>query len=110
MTVQDDWKIPGRARSCAESGRPFEAGDRVVSDLIDRGDRFERIDRLEGVEAPADAPEIAVAVFVEHGLHGSSSAAPIAQRILARYFEKQAAAAEVSVASGSAAGDDVALD
>jgi penicillin-binding protein 2 len=38
--------------------------------------------------APADAPEIAVAVFVEHGLHGSSSAAPIAQRILAKYFEK----------------------
>ncbi|HEU4430434.1 MAG TPA: penicillin-binding protein 2 [Myxococcota bacterium] len=38
--------------------------------------------------APADAPEIAVAVFVEHGLHGSSAAAPIAQRILAKYFQK----------------------
>jgi penicillin-binding protein 2 len=39
--------------------------------------------------APADAPEIAVAVFVEHGLHGSSAAAPIAQRILAKYFQKR---------------------
>jgi penicillin-binding protein 2 len=42
-----------------------------------------------GAFAPADAPEIAVAVFVEHGLHGSSAAAPIAQRILAKYFEKR---------------------
>ncbi len=40
-----------------------------------------------GAFAPADAPEIAVAVFVEHGLHGSSAAAPIAQRILAKYFQ-----------------------
>jgi penicillin-binding protein 2 len=39
--------------------------------------------------APADAPEIVVSVFVEHGLHGSSAAAPIAQRILATYFQKQ---------------------
>ena len=42
-----------------------------------------------GAFAPADAPEIAVGVFVEHGQHGSSSAGPIAQRILARYFEKR---------------------
>jgi penicillin-binding protein 2 len=42
-----------------------------------------------GAFAPADAPEIAVAVFVEHGLHGSSAAAPIAQRILARYLQKR---------------------
>jgi hypothetical protein len=28
-------------------------------------------------------------VFVEHGLHGSSGAGPVAQRILARYFEKR---------------------
>jgi penicillin-binding protein 2 len=42
-----------------------------------------------GAFAPADAPEIAVAVFVEHGLHGSSAAAPIAQRMLAKYFQKR---------------------
>ncbi len=42
-----------------------------------------------GAFAPADAPEIAVAVFVEHGLHGSSAAAPIAQRIMAKYFQKR---------------------
>jgi penicillin-binding protein 2 len=42
-----------------------------------------------GAFAPADTPEIAVGVFVEHGLHGSSGAGPVAQRILARYFEKR---------------------
>jgi penicillin-binding protein 2 len=38
--------------------------------------------------APVEAPEIAVAVFVEHGLHGSTAAAPVAQRLLQKYFEK----------------------
>lgn len=39
--------------------------------------------------APADDPEIVVAVLNEHGGHGGSAAAPIAQRVLYRYFEKQ---------------------
>ncbi|BCA80293.1 penicillin-binding protein 2 [Desulfuromonas sp. AOP6] len=36
--------------------------------------------------APADAPEVAVAVVVEHGRHGSSVAAPIAMKMMANYF------------------------
>jgi penicillin-binding protein 2 len=54
--------------------------------------------------APADAAEIAVAVIVEHaGAGGGTVAAPIAQKVLARYFEKKAAAdsALVSVAEAS---------
>ena len=39
--------------------------------------------------APAEAPEIAVAVFVEHGQHGGSAAAPVAQRILAVWNAKR---------------------
>jgi penicillin-binding protein 2 len=42
--------------------------------------------------APAEAPEIVISVIVEHGGHGGSAAAPIAQKVLARYFEKKAAA------------------
>ncbi len=42
-----------------------------------------------GAFAPADDPQIAVAVFVEHGLHGGSAAAPIARRILEVWFAKQ---------------------
>ncbi|MDQ5859035.1 MAG: penicillin-binding protein 2, partial [Acidobacteriota bacterium] len=36
--------------------------------------------------APMDDPKIVVVVFVEHGGHGSSAAAPIARLLLARYF------------------------
>jgi len=36
--------------------------------------------------APAQAPEIAVAVVVEHGSHGSTAAAPISREILGAYF------------------------
>jgi penicillin-binding protein 2 len=37
--------------------------------------------------APAANPEIVVTVIVEHGLHGGTAAAPIAAKILNRYFE-----------------------
>jgi len=36
--------------------------------------------------APVQAPEIAVVVLVEHGGHGGSAAAPVAQKILETYF------------------------
>ncbi|MFN2353813.1 MAG: penicillin-binding protein 2 [Desulfopila sp.] len=36
--------------------------------------------------APAENPEIAVTVLVEHGLHGSTGAAPIAKAVLEKYF------------------------
>ncbi len=36
--------------------------------------------------APKDNPEIALAVLVEHGGHGGESAAPIAKKILERFF------------------------
>ena len=37
--------------------------------------------------APYEKPEIAVAVLVEHGVHGGSAAAPIAGQMLRAYFE-----------------------
>ena len=37
--------------------------------------------------APANNPEIVVTVLVEHGLHGGSASAPIAAKILNRYFD-----------------------
>jgi penicillin-binding protein 2 len=36
--------------------------------------------------APAEDPEIAVTVLVEHGGHGGAIAAPIAKKVLERYF------------------------
>jgi penicillin-binding protein 2 len=41
--------------------------------------------------APVENPEIVVSVLNEHGGHGGSAAAPIAGKILNRYFEKQRA-------------------
>ena len=46
--------------------------------------------------APADAPRIVVAVLNEHGGHGGSAAAPIAQKVLARWAEKHLPAAQVA--------------
>jgi len=37
--------------------------------------------------APYDDPEIAISVLVEHGGHGGSAAAPIARKVLKKYFE-----------------------
>lgn len=42
-----------------------------------------------GAFAPVEKPEIAVAVFLEHGLHASTSAAPIAAKVLRRYFKNK---------------------
>lgn len=41
--------------------------------------------------APADAPEIAIAVMVENAGHGGSEAAPVAQKVLHAYFHPAAA-------------------
>jgi penicillin-binding protein 2 len=38
--------------------------------------------------APADDPEISVAVIVEHGCHGASAAAPVAKAIIDTYLRK----------------------
>lgn len=39
--------------------------------------------------APSQAPEIAVAVIVEHGEHGSSAAAPIAKAVIQYYLDNK---------------------
>ncbi|MDX8387908.1 MAG: penicillin-binding protein 2 [Ghiorsea sp.] len=41
--------------------------------------------------APFENPEIAVAVFVEHGGHGGSAAAPVARAVVDAWADKQAA-------------------
>ncbi len=46
--------------------------------------------------APANKPQIAVAVLVEHGLHGNSSAGPVARAVLQQYFADQIKQNELS--------------
>ncbi len=37
--------------------------------------------------APSENPSIAIAVVIEHGGHGGSTAAPIAREIMKKYFQ-----------------------
>ncbi len=46
--------------------------------------------------APVDKPKIAVAVFVEHGVHGGTAAAPIARRAIEAYLIKHKPAKAVA--------------
>jgi penicillin-binding protein 2 len=39
--------------------------------------------------APASNPRIAIVVLIEHGGHGGSAAAPLAKRVIEKYFEIQ---------------------
>jgi penicillin-binding protein 2 len=50
--------------------------------------------------APSEAAQIAIAVIVEHGEHGSSAAAPVARELIKTYLGEEPPAAP-AVASGS---------
>jgi penicillin-binding protein 2 len=54
--------------------------------------------------APAVNPEIVVTVLVEHGLHGGSASAPIASKILNKYFEDKFKGTEGGAAAQGEAG------
>jgi len=45
--------------------------------------------------APADKPEIAIAVLMEHSGHGGSAAAPLAKQVLEQYFKIKPTDSEV---------------
>ncbi len=54
--------------------------------------------------APAENPEIAVTVLVEHGGHGGSAAAPVAKMVLEKYFAKKYGLGTEEVKEGQAPG------
>ncbi len=45
--------------------------------------------------APYENPDISLAILIEHGGHGGSVAAPVAQRIFKSYFEHHETSEEV---------------
>ena len=55
--------------------------------------------------APRNDPKIVVAVFVEHGLHGSSAAGPLAAKLAAAWLQPPAAAAPAAVTAAAHAGE-----
>jgi penicillin-binding protein 2 len=48
--------------------------------------------------APVENPQIALSVFVEHGGHGSTAAAPIAKRVIEKYFKRTQISSEQKAA------------
>lgn len=79
----------GRAARLSEVKVAGKTGtSQVVKLKAARGNPYQFRDHALFVAfAPADKPEIAVAVVVEHGEHGGSAAAPVAGEILRTYFE-----------------------
>ncbi len=59
--------------------------------------------------APVEAPEIVVAVLVEHGGHGGATAGPVAQAVLAHYFASKVSDETVPVLERSAAVETVSV-
>jgi penicillin-binding protein 2 len=51
--------------------------------------------------APAEAPEIVVAVLVEHGGHGGSAAAPLARQVMEAYFKNRPKVQEAEGEAGT---------
>ncbi|MCC6346042.1 MAG: penicillin-binding protein 2 [Nitrospirales bacterium] len=80
---------PGGTAHSSQSAMVVIGGKTGTAQVIGKkkmaGERFE--DHAWFVAfAPVDAPEIALAVFVEHGGHGGSAAAPVAKKAIEAYF------------------------
>ncbi|MBW2278665.1 MAG: penicillin-binding protein 2 [Deltaproteobacteria bacterium] len=74
--------VAGKTGTAQVARKPVKAGDDLAKHYYMNRDHawFAAI-------APADAPEIAVVVLVEHGGAGGEHAAPVAVEIARRYFE-----------------------
>jgi penicillin-binding protein 2 len=93
-------RVPG-LRVAGKTGTAQVVHLKHTEDLEDDEVPFEYRDHAWFVAfAPVDDPQIVVAVLVEHGGHGGSAAAPIAQRVISTWFEKKKASAGQAVAGG----------
>ena len=100
-------RVPG-VRVAGKTGTAQVVGLKHTENVDDDNVAWELRDHAWFVGfAPAEAPEIVVAALVEHGGHGGSAAAPVVQKVLARYFEKRAVQdvpAQVAWVAGSGSG------
>ena len=88
--------ICGKTGTSQVVGMPQDEKGRRLKNYAGRGDHA-----LFVCFAPCKAPEIAIAVIMEHGGHGGAAAAPVARRIIDAYFgRKKAPAGMPSVKAG----------
>jgi len=93
-TVVNGWGTGGKARIegydvCGKTGTVQVVGYDRGSDLAKKQkEKFGDHAWFIGF-APLSDPQVAIAVFVEHGGHGSDAAAPIAKKVLETYFTER---------------------
>lgn len=68
---------------------------------LNSSDEFLKDHALFTAYAPADDPQIAVAVIVEHGVHGNVTAAPVAKAVIDAYLAPHAASATAPATSAT---------
>ena len=96
-------RVPG-LQVAGKTGTTQVVSMRVVEKYKDEGDvpvKF-RDHAWFGAFAPAEEPEIAVAVLIEHGRSGGGVAAPIAAKVFAAYQAKRSRLAPVPVSDPAA--------
>jgi penicillin-binding protein 2 len=88
---------PGGTAAAATAGTPYKIAGKTGSAqvfTIAQNEKYHEKDLDERLLdhalfisfAPADDPKLAVAVFVENGKHGGSTAAPIARKMFDAYL------------------------
>lgn len=97
--VVNDWGTGGRARLadvevCGKTGTVQVVAASAGIDSAKLAKEVRDHSWFAGW-APCAEPQVAFAVFVEHGGHGGDSAAPIAKRVLEVYFNKRKAQKEL---------------
>ena len=80
-----NYKIAGKTGTAQVVG--IKQGERYDASLVAERSRDHAL--FMGF-APADKPEIAVAVIIENGEHGSSTAAPVARKVIDAWMSKLA--------------------
>jgi penicillin-binding protein 2 len=104
---------PGGTAAAATAGSPYKIAGKTGSAQVFTIAQNEKYHEKELDErlldhalfisfAPADDPKLAVAVFVENGKHGGSTAAPIARKMFDAYLLPDKAAGDKAPALGSA--------
>lgn len=116
-SAMEDVMRPGGTAARAGAGAPYsiagktgtaqvigmKQGEKYVESRV--AERF-RDHALFIAYAPAEDPKIAVAVLVENGGHGGSTAAPIARAVFDYYLLGKLPEGAAATREGAAAGDD----
>ncbi|BBP02697.1 penicillin-binding protein 2 [Sulfuriferula plumbiphila] len=116
VAAMEDVTRPGGTAAAANAGAPYliaaKTGTAQVVG-IKQGEKYDarrvlarhRDHAVYIAFAPADAPRIALAVLVENGMHGGTTAAPIARAVMDYYLLGKLPKSEVLKAPAGATGE-----